>query len=181
MTFKDTAIEGVVVIEPQKLVDERGFFARSWCREAFAERGLNPDVAQANIGFSPRRGTLRGLHYQAAPHAEAKLVRCTRGAIYDVAVDLRPDSPTFLGWIGLRLSADSHRMLYVPEGCAHGYLTLTDDAEISYQASRPYVREAARGRRYDDPALDIEWPIEIEIVSEQDRSWPLVNGAWVAA
>jgi dTDP-4-dehydrorhamnose 3,5-epimerase len=177
VTFTKTAIQGVVLVEPEKLVDERGFFARAWCREAFEEHGLNPDVAQTNIGFSPRRGTLRGLHLQAAPYEEAKLVRCTRGAIYDVAVDLRPDSPTFLGWLGLRLSADSHRMLYVPEGCAHGYLTLTDDAEITYQASRPYVREAAGGRRYDDPALGIEWPIEIAVVSEQDRSWPLLNGA----
>jgi dTDP-4-dehydrorhamnose 3,5-epimerase len=177
MTFTKTAIEGVVLVEPQKLADERGFFARAWCREAFAERGLKSDVAQVNIGFSPRRGTLRGLHYQAAPYEEAKLVRCTRGAIYDVAVDLRPDSATFLGWIGLTLSADTHRMLYVPEGCAHGYLTLTDDAEVSYQASHPYVRHAASGRRYDDPALAIEWPIAVEVVSAQDLSWPLLNGA----
>jgi dTDP-4-dehydrorhamnose 3,5-epimerase len=181
MRFAPTAIEGVVVIEPRKLVDERGFFARAWCREEFAQHGLSTVVAQANIGFSPRRGTLRGLHYQAPPHEEAKLVRCTRGEIYDVAVDLRPHSPTFLGWIGLRLSADSHRMLYVPEGCAHGYLTLTDDAEISYQASRPYVPEAARGLRYDDPALGIEWPIEVRVISEQDRSWLLLSEFGAAA
>jgi dTDP-4-dehydrorhamnose 3,5-epimerase len=181
MRFLPTAIEGVVVIEPQKLADSRGFFARAWCHEEFARHGLSAVVAQANIGFSPRRGTLRGLHYQAAPHEEAKLVRCTRGEIYDVAVDLRPGSPTFLGWIGLRLSADSHRMLYVPEGCAHGYLTLTDDAELSYQASQPYVSEAARGLRYDDPALGIEWPIEVRVLSEQDGSWPLVNELGAAA
>jgi dTDP-4-dehydrorhamnose 3,5-epimerase len=181
MNFSPTAIEGVVVIEPEKLADERGFFARAWCREAFAKHGLNPDVAQANIGFSPRRGTLRGLHYQTEPYAEAKLVRCTRGEIYDIAVDLRPASPTFLGWIGLRLAADSHRMLYVPEGCAHGYLTLTDDVEVSYQASRPYVPEAARGRRYDDPALGIDWPIAPRVVSAQDLSWPLLNELGAAA
>jgi dTDP-4-dehydrorhamnose 3,5-epimerase len=177
MRFTATGLEGVYLVEPQKLGDERGFFARAWCREAFAAHGLNPAVSQANIGFSPRRGTLRGLHYQTPPHEEAKLVRCTRGAVYDVAVDLRPTSATFLGWVAVTLSADSHRMLYVPEGCAHGYLTLTDDAEISYQSSRPYVREAVAGRRYDDPALGIDWPIDVEVVSEQDRSWPLLNGA----
>ena len=181
MNFVPTALPGVFVVEPQKLVDERGFFARTWCREALESRGLNPAVAQANVGFSPRRGTLRGLHYQAEPYAEAKLVRCTRGAVHDVAVDLRPDSETFLGWVGLTLSADTHRMLYVPEGCAHGYLTLTDDAEVSYQTSHPYVREAASGRRYDDPALGIEWPIAVAVISEQDRSWPLLNGVEAAA
>jgi dTDP-4-dehydrorhamnose 3,5-epimerase len=177
VNFVETALAGVFLVEPQKLVDERGFFARAWCREAFESRGLNPTVDQANIGFSSRRGTLRGLHYQTAPYEEAKLVRCTRGAVYDVAVDLRPESPTFLGWIGLKLSADTHRMLYVPEGCAHGYLTLTDEAEISYQSSRPYVPEAVAGRRYDDPALGIDWPIEVQVVSDQDRAWPLLNGA----
>jgi dTDP-4-dehydrorhamnose 3,5-epimerase len=174
MTFRETTVEGAYLIEPEKLADERGFFARSWCRADFAARGLNPDLAQANIGFNPRRGTLRGLHYQAPPYEEAKLVRCTRGAVYDVAVDLRPQSPSYLKWFGVALQADDHAMLYVPEGCAHGYLTLTDDAEISYQTSHPYVPEAATGRRYDDPALGIDWPIEIELVSAQDRSWELL-------
>lgn len=174
MTFRETAVEGAYLIEPAKLADERGFFARSWCRADFAARGLNPDLAQANIGFSRRRGTLRGLHYQAAPYEEAKLVRCTRGAVYDVAVDLRPQSASYLQWFGVELRADDHAMLYVPEGCAHGYLTLTDDAEICYQTSQPYVPDAATGRRYDDPELGIDWPIEIELVSAQDRSWPLL-------
>jgi dTDP-4-dehydrorhamnose 3,5-epimerase len=181
VNFFPTVLPGVFVVEPQKLVDERGFFARTWCRESFESRGLNPVVAQANIGFSPRRGTLRGLHFQVEPYAEAKLVRCSRGVVHDVAVDLRPESETFLGWVGLTLSADTHRMLYVPEGCAHGYLTLTDDAEVSYQTSQPYVPEAASGRRYDDPALGIEWPIAVEVISEQDRSWPLLSSVEVAA
>lgn len=174
MRFTETALEGVLLVEPDKRADERGFFARIWCQEVFDVRGLNPAVAQTNVGFSSRRGTLRGLHYQRAPHEEAKLVRCTRGAVYDVVVDVRPESATYLHWAGFELTDESHAAVYVPEGCAHGYLTLTDGAEITYQASQPYVPVAATGLRYDDPALGIRWLIEPQVISQQDRSWPLL-------
>jgi dTDP-4-dehydrorhamnose 3,5-epimerase len=174
--FRETELAGVFVIVLEPFEDERGFFARSWSPEEFEARGLNPTIAQVNVGFNARRGTLRGLHYQRPPFEEAKLVRCTRGAIHDVAVDLRPGSTTFRRSVASELSMDNHRMMYIPEGCAHGYLTLTDDAEITYQTSQAYAPEAATGARYDDPALGIEWPIAIEVISEQDRSWALLDG-----
>jgi len=175
MRFISTKLDGVHIVELDRLTDERGFFARVWCPHEFAEHGLNSRVAQSNIGYSERRGTLRGMHYQIAPHEEAKLVRCTRGAVYDVALDLRLDSGTYLEWFGVELTADNARMLYVPPGCAHGYLTLTDGTELFYQTSEFYEPSAARGVRYDDPAFAIEWPIEVLVVSEQDRGWPLVD------
>ena len=175
MRFVETALSGVFVVEPEKLVDGRGFFARAWCRAEFESRGLNSDVAQINIARSRRRGTLRGLHYQRAPHEEAKLVRCTRGEIYDVVVDLRSGSGSYLRWVAVELTQDSHRLVYVPEGCAHGYLTLTDEAEITYGTSHAYVPGAASGRRYDDPALGISWPIDVQVISAQDESWPLLS------
>lgn len=180
MIFTKTALPGAYVIELDKRQDQRGFFARAWCQKEFAAHGLNPGIVQANLAFSPRRGTLRGLHYQLAPHAEAKLVRCTRGAIYDVIVDLRPDSPTHRRWIGVELTADNRRMLYVPEGFAHGYLTLVDESEVFYQTSQFYAPAFARGVRYDDPAFGIAWPIGIAVISDADRNWPAydseVNG-----
>jgi dTDP-4-dehydrorhamnose 3,5-epimerase len=172
MIFKDTGIHGVLVIEPERHEDERGFFARTWDPDEFAERGLNPELAQCSISFNRAPGTLRGLHYQAAPHEEAKLVRCTSGAIFDVAVDLRPDSSTFRDWFGVELSAENRLALYVPEGCAHGFLTLADDSEVHYQISQAYAPDAGRGVRWDDPAFAIRWPGDVVVINERDRSYP---------
>ncbi len=172
MIFRATKLMGAYVIEPEKKEDERGFFARSWCGKEFADHRLNPRIAQCNISFNRKKGTLRGLHYQAVPHAEAKLIRCTQGAIYDVIVDLRPGSPTFRQHVGEVLTAKDHRMLYVPEGCAHGFQTLDDDTEVFYQMSEFYAPECARGVRYNDPAFGIQWPIGNPIILERDRSYP---------
>lgn len=172
MIFKETALPGAYVIELEKRQDERGFFARAWCQREFEAMGLAPRIAQANVSFSAARGTLRGMHYQTAPHEEAKLIRCTRGAIHDVIVDLREDSPTYRRWIGVELSAESHRMLYVPERFAHGFQTLTDDAEVTYQVSEFYTPGAERGIRWNDPAIGIEWPLEPTVMSGKDREWP---------
>jgi dTDP-4-dehydrorhamnose 3,5-epimerase len=171
MIFKGTDIDGVWVIEPERHDDERGFFARTWEPEEFTERGLNSDLAQCSISYNRQRGTLRGLHYQAAPHEEAKLVRCTAGAIFDVAVDLRPDSPTFRDWFGVELSAENRLALFVPEGCAHGFLTLADDSEVHYQISQAYVPDAGRGVRWDDPAFAIRWPSQVVVINERDKSY----------
>lgn len=172
MRFRPTEIEGVVLVEPDRHEDERGFFARTWDAHEFATNGLNPRLVQSSISFNHRRGTLRGLHYQAEPHAEAKLVRCTAGAIYDVAVDLRTESATFRRWVGVELTAENRRALYVPEGCAHGFLTLVDASEVTYLISEFHAPDAARGVRFDDPAFAIEWPAEIAIVNERDRTYP---------
>jgi dTDP-4-dehydrorhamnose 3,5-epimerase len=175
MRFVQTKVAGAFLIEPEPIADERGFFTRTWCRDEFADHGLSPELAQANLSFNHHQGTLRGLHYQQAPHQEAKLVRCTRGAIFDVALDLRPESPTYRAWFGAELDADNRAMLYVPEGCAHGFLTLTDAAEVAYQMSAPYAPEAARGVRFDDPAFGIEWPGEVVVINERDRGYPDVD------
>jgi dTDP-4-dehydrorhamnose 3,5-epimerase len=153
-----TPLPGAYVVELEPLRDERGWFARTFDAAAFADLGLEASVVQCNTSFNERAGTLRGMHFQSEPHGEAKLVRCTRGAIYDVMVDLRPDSRSYLRWFGLELSADDGRALFVPQGCAHGFQTLVDGAEVLYQISTPYVPEAARGVRWDDPAFGIEWP-----------------------
>ncbi|MDY7076058.1 MAG: dTDP-4-dehydrorhamnose 3,5-epimerase [Chloroflexota bacterium] len=172
MIFTETKLKGAFIIEIEMRGDERGFFARSWCQKEFEAHGVNLNWVQANIAFSKNRGTLRGLHYQIAPYEEAKLMRCTRGAIYDVIVDLRPESPTHKQWIGVELSADNHRMLYVPEGFAHGYQTLMDNTETFYPVSQFYAPEYERGVRWDDPAFDIKWPETDErIVSDKDKSW----------
>jgi dTDP-4-dehydrorhamnose 3,5-epimerase len=173
--FRETPVIGAVVVEPTRIEDERGFFARTFSAEEFATRGLDARVDQCSTSFNPRAGTLRGLHYQADPHGEAKLVRCTRGAIYDAAVDLRPGSPTYLRWFGLELSADDRRALFVPEGCAHGFQTLVDATEVLYQISTPYVPEAGRGVRWDDPAFGIEWPPAPaggRTMSQRDAEYP---------
>jgi dTDP-4-dehydrorhamnose 3,5-epimerase len=175
MRFTEAKVAGCFLIEPELIADQRGFFARSWCREEFQAHGLNPSLAQCSISFSRRRGTLRGLHYQAAPHEEAKLVRCTQGAIWDVALDLRPGSPTYRAWSGAELSAANRAMLYIPEGCAHGQLTLTADAEVFYQISTPFAPAAARGVRFDDPAFGTEWPGEVVVINDRDRSYPDVE------
>ena len=168
MIFAETELEGAFVIEPEKKEDERGFFARTWCREEFLARGLNPCLAQCSVSYNKRKGTLRGMHYQAAPHEEAKLVRCTRGAVYDVILDLRLASPTFKRWVALDLTATNHRMVYVPEGFAHGFQTLEDDTEVFYQISEFYYPEFTRGVRWNDTAFDIQWALDVSIVSQKD-------------
>jgi dTDP-4-dehydrorhamnose 3,5-epimerase len=170
--FVATPLAGAHEIEIERMTDERGFFARSFCTEEFAAHGLETAIEQCNVSWNAARGTLRGLHYQAEPHGEAKVVRCTQGAIHDVIVDLRPASPTFKRWHAVELSADNRRMLYIPRGFAHGFLTLTDGAEVLYQMSTRYAPSAARGVRYDDPAFGIVWPSAPRVVAPRDRAYP---------
>jgi dTDP-4-dehydrorhamnose 3,5-epimerase len=173
VTFSEAGLSGAWLIDLERLEDERGHFARTFDRDEFAARGLEPRVVQCSTSFNARVGTLRGLHYQAAPHGETKLVRCTRGAIYDVVVDLRPDSPTHRQWLGVELSADNGRALYVPTGCAHGFQTLEDGSEVLYMMGHEYVPDAARGVRWDDPAFGIDWPsVSQRIMSERDAAYP---------
>lgn len=172
MKFLETRIAGAYVIEPEPTFDERGFFARIWDSEVFRSRGLNPNLSQCSISFNQRKGTLRGMHFQIEPNAEAKLVRCTCGEIYDVIIDLRPESPNYCQWLGTRLDASTRRMLYVPEGVAHGFQTLTDGAEVVYQISVSYHPESARGLRWDDPLFAIEWPPDNRVISTRDQSFP---------
>ena len=168
---------GVFEIQLEPRSDDRGFFARSWCQREFEEHGLNPRLVQCSVSFNKRRGTLRGLHYQAAPHQETKLVRCTQGSIYDVVVDLRPQSPAYTKWIGVVLSAAQRNTLYVPEGCAHGFLTLEENTEVFYQMSEFYHPELSCGVRWDDPTFGIVWPRQVEVISERDRSYPAFQAA----
>jgi dTDP-4-dehydrorhamnose 3,5-epimerase len=172
MTFCEVKLPGVHEIRIEPKPDERGFFARCWCREEFESNGLTAAIVQCSISLNVRKGTLRGLHYQAPPHAETKIVRCTRGSIYDVVVDLRPGSPMFKEWIALVLSAEKRNMLFVPEGCAHGFLALEDNTEVFYQVSEFYSPESARGVRWDDQAFQIVWPSAPEVISERDRTYP---------
>jgi dTDP-4-dehydrorhamnose 3,5-epimerase len=172
MTFQETKLGGAFEIQLEPKTDERGFFARSWCQKEFESHKLNSRLVQCNISFNSRRGTLRGMHYQVPPFAEAKLVRCTRGSIYDVLIDLRPDSPTFREWIAVVLHAETRNMVYVPEGFAHGFLTLEDNAEVLYQMSQFYSAESARGVRWDDPAFGVVWPERVIVISERDRTYP---------
>jgi dTDP-4-dehydrorhamnose 3,5-epimerase len=172
MEFTETTLKGAYVIRLSRIQDHRGFFARGWCQQEFADSGLNPNMVQLNVGVSRATGTLRGLHYQDQPHAEAKLMRCPRGAIFDVIVDLRPGSPTLGQWFSAELTAENGVMLYAPEGFAHGYQTLTDDTEMHYMTSGFYAAAAGRGVRYDDPAFGIQWPIPVTTISDADRNWP---------
>ena len=172
MFFQETALVGAYIIDADMHHDDRGFFARTWCRNEFAERGLNPRLVQCNISFNLKKGTWRGMHYQLAPHEEAKLVRCTMGAICDVIVDLRPDSPTFKQYVTVELSAKNRRMLYIPERFAHGFVTLEDNSEIFYQMSEFYAPESARGFRWNDPVFAIDLPFGISVISERDRNYP---------
>lgn len=172
MKFLETEISGVFVIRSEPVLDERGFFARSWCQKEFASHGLNSQLVQCNISGNVRKGTLRGMHYQTAPYAETKLIRCTRGSIFDVALDLRPNSQTYKRWTATVLTAGNHHMFYIPEGCAHGFLTLEDDCEVFYQMSEFYHPESARGVRWNDPAFGIEWPGKAEVISTRDASYP---------
>jgi dTDP-4-dehydrorhamnose 3,5-epimerase len=172
MTFCETKLPDVFEIRLEPSFDERGFFARTWCQKEFEAHGLNSRLVQCNVSFNSRKGTLRGIHYQAAPYAEAKLVRCTKGAIYDVVLDLRPDSPTYKDRIAVVLTAENRHMVYVPEGCGHGFLTLEDESEVFYQMSEFHDTESARGVRWDDPAFQIGWPEKVEVISERDRTYP---------
>jgi dTDP-4-dehydrorhamnose 3,5-epimerase len=172
MRFTEAPLAGAFVVDAQRFGDARGFFARTFCEREFRERGLNPRVAQANVSYNERRGTLRGMHYQRPPHAEAKLVRCTRGAIHDVIIDLRPGSATYLGHFAVRLDEDNRTMLYVPEGFAHGFLTLADGTEVTYQMSAEYSPDHGAGVRYDDPAFGIRWPELVQVIVERDRTYP---------
>jgi dTDP-4-dehydrorhamnose 3,5-epimerase len=175
MQFTASRIPGAWVIDISPIRDERGFFAMTWLPDELRERGMNPALAQCNLAFNHTRGTLRGMHYQRSPHAQAKIVRATRGALLDVIVDLRQDSPTYRQWDAVELTADNRRMLYMPEGIAHGYLTLTDDVEAYYHASTPWAPQAESGVRWNDPAFGITWPFEPVVISEKDANWPLVN------
>lgn len=172
MNVHETELAGVHVIEPERIEDERGFFARVFDARELADGGLDGAVAETSIGFNRSRLTLRGLHYQVAPHEETKLVRCTRGSVYDVAVDLRPESPTRFRWVAVELTAENRLALYLPAGCAHGYLTLEDDTEVAYQISKPYVPDAATGVRWDDPLLGIDWPAHPAVISTRDAAFP---------
>jgi dTDP-4-dehydrorhamnose 3,5-epimerase len=172
MQFIETAVAGAYIVEPQVRGDERGFFARLWCQEEFAAHGLAAVFVQCNASLSTERGTLRGLHYQVAPFEEVKLVRCIRGAVFDVFVDLRPQSGSYMRWAGVELTADNRRAVYVPGGCAHGYLTLVDNTEVEYPVSQSYQPAAERGLRWNDPSVDIEWPFAPCSLSVKDRSWP---------
>jgi dTDP-4-dehydrorhamnose 3,5-epimerase len=174
MRFTETAVAGVWVIDPDFHEDDRGRFFRAWCLREFAEHGIDFVPVQANMGFSLRKGTVRGMHFQVKPAVEAKLIRCTRGAMFDVALDMRPDSPTYGKWFGTELSAQNGRMLYVPEQCAHGYQSLEDQTEMYYLTSQFYAPHAACGARFDDPAFGIQWPLNPSAVSVQDRNWPFV-------
>jgi len=175
MRFLKTDVASAWLIEPAPHVDDRGRFFRAWCSREFLAQGIDFVPVQANMGFSIRKGTVRGMHVQVAPALEAKLIRCTRGSMFDVVLDLRPDSSSYGKWYGAELSEDNGRMLYVPEQCAHGYQTLADNTEMYYMASNFYTPSAARGVRFDDPMFSVEWPLPATVVSEQDRNWPLIE------
>jgi dTDP-4-dehydrorhamnose 3,5-epimerase len=171
MLYQETPLPGVIVVDLEQIRDERGFFARSWCAEQFASKGLSNRIAQINTAHNALAGTLRGMHYQREPHAEVKVVHCPYGAVFDVALDLRPTSPAFGHWFGLELSGDNHRALYIPEGCAHGYITLRDNSGLTYTTSQRYEPTSATGVRFDDPQFAISWPMAPTIVSAADRGW----------
>jgi dTDP-4-dehydrorhamnose 3,5-epimerase len=175
MIFTETELKSAFVIDLEQKPDHRGFFARTFCAKEFEEHGLKPTVAQCNLSYNHKKGTLRGMHYQVSPATETKLVRCTQGSIYDVIIDMRPESPTFLSHFGVELSADNRRALYVPEMFAHGYQALTDDAEVIYQVGEFYTPGYERGLRYDDPFFNIQWPVDVTEISEKDLNWPLMK------
>jgi dTDP-4-dehydrorhamnose 3,5-epimerase len=176
MIFTETELKGAYIIDLERREDDRGFFARTWCQNEFEAHGLVARIVQANTSYNKLKGTLRGMHYQRAPYAETKLVRAVRGAIVDVIVDLRPDSPTYKRWIGVELTADNRRALFVPEGFAHGFQTLEDNTDVSYQVSAFYTPGAEGGARYNDPSFDIQWPLPISVISDKDATWPDFEG-----
>jgi dTDP-4-dehydrorhamnose 3,5-epimerase len=175
MRFTETAVVGAFVIDPEPFSDERGSFARVFCAHEFEEHGLEPRIVQSNLSVNHQAGTLRGLHYQRAPHEETKLVRCIRGALFDVVVDLRPGSPSYRRWVGVELTADNQRALFVPRGCAHGFQTLVDDTEAIYDVSAMYAPDHEGGAHHADPAFGIEWPLPVASISDKDRSWPFLE------
>ena len=172
MIFNQTKLDGAYIIDLDRHEDERGFFARTWCHQEFSDHGLNADIAQTSISFNKHAGTLRGMHFQIEPYEETKLVRCTRGALHDVIIDLRTGSPNYKQWTAVELSADNYRMLYIPAGFAHGFITLEDNTEATYMISDPYVPDSASGIRWDDLAFDVKWPRAIEVISDRDLEWP---------
>jgi dTDP-4-dehydrorhamnose 3,5-epimerase len=177
MIFRETELEGAYIVELEIISDHRGFFARSWCQKEFEEKSLVSNFVQSNIAFNRKRNTLRGMHYQSAPFEEVKLVRCTKGAVYDVIVDLRPESPTHTKWIGVKLTPDNYKPLYVPKLFAHGYLTLIDNSELFYQVSQFYSPQHEAGVRWSDPVFSIDWPTDIKpIISKKDENWPDYTG-----
>ena len=176
MIFQETELKGAYIVDIERRDDDRGFFARSWCRREFEAHGLNPHIAQCSVSFNLRKGTLRGMHFQVKPFEEAKLVRCTMGSLCDVIVDLRPDSPTFKLHRSVVLTSDNRTMLYIPEGFAHGFLTLEDETEAHYQISEFHAPDHARGFRWNDPAFGIAWPADVKVISERDRNYPDFSG-----
>lgn len=172
MIFTETKIKGVYIIEPERLTDERGFFARSFCQEEFRKYGLENDIVQCNISYNKKKGTLRGMHFQVAPHEEAKIVGCTGGAIYDVVVDLRTESKTYRHWVAVELSDENFKMIYIPKGCAHGFQTLKDNTTVNYQMMEFFHPECARGVRWDDPAFGIIWQNPVACISQKDQRYP---------
>lgn len=172
MIFTETKLPGAYLIEVQKIEDHRGFFGRAWCSKEFEAHGLNPKIVQINTSQSKKKGTIRGMHFQAAPYGEAKFIRCTKGRIYDVIIDLRPESPTFMQWVGNELSEDNCKMVYAPEYFAHGFVSLEDNCEVYYPVTEFYTPKAERGIRWNDPAFKIDWPIPIEIFTEKDMAHP---------
>ena len=172
MIFQPSPLAGAYIIDLQPIEDHRGFFARAWCQQEFQQHGLESRLVQCNLSYNQTSGTVRGMHYQIAPHKETKVVRCVRGRIFDVIIDLRRDSPTYLHWFGIELSAENRRMLYVPEGFAHGYQTLEPDAEVFYQVSEFYHPGSEQGIRWDDPAIAVDWPLEPTVISEKDKNYP---------
>jgi dTDP-4-dehydrorhamnose 3,5-epimerase len=181
MIFTETKIKGAYIIDLNRLQDDRGFFGRSYCRKEFERNGLNTNMVQVNISNNKKKGTLRGLHMQQSPYSEAKLVRCTRGAIYDVIVDMRDDSETFKQWLGVELRADDYKMVYLPEGCAHGYLTLEDDTDVIYQVTEFYTPGAELGFLWNDPAFEIEWPVDPVVISVKDQAHPPFDNSKIDA
>jgi dTDP-4-dehydrorhamnose 3,5-epimerase len=170
MIFTELELKGAYLVEVKKIEDERGFFGRAWCANEFVEHGLNKNFVQLNTSFSKKKGTIRGMHFQADPYQEVKFIRCTRGKIWDVIIDLRPNSPTFKKWVGNELTADNYRMVYVPENFAHGFITLEDNSEVYYPVTQFYTPGAERGLRWNDPAFNIKWPVEVTVVSEKDSN-----------
>src|SRR5580692_5489128 len=177
MIFTQSPLLGAYVVEIERLPDERGFFARSYCADEFAAKGLGPELRQCSVSYNARRGTLRGLHFQAAPHAEHKLVRCTAGSIFDVVVDVRPESSHYRRWVSVELTAASRRAVYIPPGFAHGFITLSDDAEVYYMISVPHAPVHARGFKWNDPAFGIQWPLEPSVISPRDAGYPPMQTA----
>ena len=176
MIFTETKLKGAFILEVKRLEDERGFFGRSWCKKEMEDHGLNSNVVQANVSFNHKKGTLRGMHFQFSPYQETKLIRCTKGAIYDVIIDLRKNSPTYKQWIGVELTEDNYKMLFVPEDFAHGFITLQDNTAVTYQVTQYYTPGAEGGIRWNDPAVGIEWPVPVEVVSQKDKVHP--DYAW---